>query len=190
MERSVVFAELDREIDESRPEFQIAQKATGVVDTIGHGSFEHDVDAAKAGTRSQRGKLFPGEFAADGDGIEREVHLLVCFRSGVWGGLGHGFAAVAGVAGKLGFAREEFAVVFTDHGDHGAGDILLGIGVTGEITLYVAAGAFHAQGGYERTHHGTNFVIRQDLEVFVRLGRALLFSSGWLGEKRDGDQNG
>jgi hypothetical protein len=102
---------------------------------------------------------------------------------------------MAGVAGELGFAGEEFAVVFTDHGDHGAGNILLGICVTGEIwltsfTRRVAAGAFHAERGDECAHHGTYFFIRENLEVLMGLGRSLFLACGGLGEEGDGDQKG
>jgi hypothetical protein len=59
------------------------------------------------------------------------------------------------------------------HPQHVPSDILLRIGVAGEIVGHVAIGTLHAESGVEASHHSLDIDIRREDAKIARRGRAL-----------------
>src|SRR4051794_40090652 len=79
---------------------------------------------------------------------------------------------MAGVAGDVNLAVGEDRVVVIYHLDHLARGFLFRLGIVGKIALYVTERALLAERGAEGAHHGSDFLVLQNLQILVWLRRS------------------
>ena len=77
MEGCVVFAEFDRKIDDSRPDFESGKQVVGGAGAGLHGRAQHDVGPGKADFRGQPREVRPGNTTLQQDAVQGEEHIAL-----------------------------------------------------------------------------------------------------------------
>lgn len=76
------------------------------------------------------------------------------------------FAAMAGVAGHFVIPVERVGIHAANHFEHFARDYFLLLVIAGEVALNMTIAAFEACSHNEGAHNRTDFVLRNDFQIF------------------------